>query len=185
MEKVFTLLWVLFAVVAFVVRMVKKMRDNAARETQERPARPSVPELPAASFQEMLKQMQARNVAPASSEASRSEQQSRPAVSNTRRTPGGRPMPQAKAQPARSQERTDIRPKSQERPALTPVFAAALPRASREVPIEDYWQQRARQQAELPPPSVPTVVAVRQLLARPESVRAAFVLSEILQRRHF
>jgi len=184
MEKVFTLLWVLFAVVAFVVRMVKKMRDNAARETQERPARPAVPELPAASFQEMLKQMQARNAAPASSEAPGNEQP-RSTVPSARRTPGGRPMPQAKAQPTRSQERTDIRPKSQERPALTPVFAAALPRASREAPMEDYWQQRARQQAEAAPATVPTVTVVRQMLARPESVRAAFVLSEILQRRHF
>lgn len=181
MEKVFTLLWVLFAVVAFVVRMVKKMRDNGAREAQERPSRPAVPELPTASFQELLRQMQARNVTSTNSETSRTEQQ-RPTA---RRTPAGRPVPQEKARPARSQERTDIRPKSQERPAQKPVFATALPRASREAPIEDYWQQRARQQSELPPPSVPTVVTVRQMLARPESVRAAFVLSEILQRRHF
>ena len=185
MEKVFTLLWVLFAVVAFVVRMVKKMRDTAARETQERPARPVAPELPAASFQEMLKQLQARNATPAGSEASGPEQQRPPTAPTARRTPAGRPVPQEKARPARSQERTDIRPKSQERPALTPVFAAALPRASREAPMEDYWQQRARQQAEAAPANVPTVAVVRQLLARPESVRAAFVLSEILQRRHF
>jgi hypothetical protein len=181
MEKVFTLLWVLFAVVAFVVRMVKKMRDTTARETQERPARSTVPELPTASFQELLKQLQARNAPAATSEMPAPQ----PSPATTRRTPAGRPVPQEKARPARSQERTSIRPKSQERPAAVPVFAAALPRASREAPMEDYWQQRARQQSELPPPTVPTVVAVRQLLARPESVRAAFVLSEILQRRHF
>lgn len=180
MEKIFTVLWVLFAVVAFVVRMVKKMRDTTVREAQERPSRSAVPELPMASFQEMLKQMQARHATPTTSEAPGQRPNS-----TTRRTPAGRPMPQAKAQPARSQERTDIRPKSQERLAQTPVFAAALPRASREAPMEDYWQQRARQQAEAVPTSVPATLVVRQLLARPESVRAAFVLSEILQRRHF
>jgi len=180
MEKVFSLLWILVAIGVFVFRMVKKAQETTARESRERPRTPASdgPALPQVTFQELLKQMQERN---AGSPAS---------------TPAGRPLPRETARPAHSQERTDVRPHSQERPAARPktlevktppaVPAAALPRASVEAPMTDYWQdrekRRVKEQAE---GATPLNQSVRRLLAQPENVRAAFVLSEILQRRHF
>lgn len=187
MEKVFTLLWVLIAIGAFVVRMVKKMRDTAAREAQERPNRPAIPALPTTTFAELLKQMQARNAAePAALPAPGLSRLPQLPAKSGPRTPAGRPVPLEIARPARSQERTTIRPKSQEKLPVVALPATALPRASHEAPMEDYWQQRTRLQAQTAAqPKARVAHDVRQLLARPEGLRAAFVLSEILQRRHF
>ena len=181
MEKVWTLLWILFAIGTFVFRMLKKMRETSARESQERPPRPGgvVPDLPTASFQEMLRQMQARNSgeaapvvpAPASAPAGRL-------------TLGGRPMPRETARPTQSQERIKVQTVSLEAPAVatsrnTPApiarRAAGLPRAS------------TGSDSRLPAsaPATGTVGAtVRQWLRQPESVRAAFVLSEVLRRKY-
>src|SRR5688572_12196322 len=115
MEKVYTLLWILLGVGVFVFRMVMKMRETSAQESQERPQRPrsAAPELPATTFQELLKQMQARNAEPGSTPLSI------PAVPQPvpARTPGGRLLPREIARPARSQERTRVRQHSLEAPA--------------------------------------------------------------------
>ncbi|WP_046242316.1 hypothetical protein [Hymenobacter terrenus] len=188
MEKIHTLLWILFGIGVFVFRMVKKMQETSARESRERPPRPggAVPSLPTATFQEMLRQMQARNTA---------EPNNVPAPTNTpatpqappKRTPGGHPMPREVARPARSQERTDVRQTSLEAPATARPHNAPAPPARRSSSLP-------RASVEAPMPSrLPATTAgapasvsetVRQLLRQPESVRAAFVLSEIFQRKY-
>ncbi|WP_310395222.1 hypothetical protein [Hymenobacter sp.] len=186
MEKVYTLLWILFGLGVYVFRLVKKAQETSARENQERPARPgpAVPGLPTATFQELLKQMQARNVAgpdttpaPAPVPAP-----SVPAL----RTLGGRLMPREVARPVRSQERAVARALSLEaRAAARPRNApgplarrsSALPRASVVAPVQDYWQEPAA-------PAAPLSATVRQWLSQPESVRAGLVLSEILKRKY-
>ncbi|GAB3309294.1 hypothetical protein ACFQT0_17730 [Hymenobacter humi] len=183
MEKVYTLLWILFGVGVFIFRMVMKMRETSARESQERPPRPRsvAPELPATSFQDMLKQMQARNAEPASTP------QPTPAVPQPLpfRTPGGRLLPREIARPTLSQERTKVRQSSLEAPAtarsgmLTPLVrrSSELPRASMEV----LGQIKPVVAAS---PSAALNETVRTMLRQPESVRAAFVLSEIFQRKY-
>lgn len=186
MEKVTTLVWVLVAIGAFVYRMVKQMQETSERESRERPVRPepptgsAVPGLPAASFQELLQQMQARNAAPAPPAPD-----FQPAA---KRTLGGRLMPREIARPTLSQEGTAVRQASLEAPATarsamnTPAplvrRASAQPRAYTEVP------QEFNRPANAPRPAVPLSETVRQMLRQPESVRAAFVLSEIFQRKY-
>ncbi|GAA4361884.1 hypothetical protein GCM10023185_29240 [Hymenobacter saemangeumensis] len=182
MEKVYSLLWILFAVGVYVFHLFKKAQETTERESRERPRQTGAPTptLPQPTFQEMLKQMQERNAG-------------QPAAEHT---PAGRPLPQELARPAQSQERTAVRPKSLERTevaphslevkAPVPVYAAALPRASTEAPITDYWQERElRRVREQSQEALPLNQSVRRLLTQPENVRAAFVLSEILQRRQF
>jgi hypothetical protein len=173
MEKLQSLLWILLALGVFVVRMVQKMRATSAQEARERPNL-DAPALPAATFQEMLKQMQARNagetVAP-----------------EVGRTPAGRQLPHEVARPAKSQERTRSRQTSLEVPAATrplspptPVArrASSLPRANSGQSDQTYWNQAAAVATE------PASQVVRRLLASPADLRAAFVLTEILQRRY-
>ena len=185
MDEIFTLLWILVGIGAFVFRMVKKMPETAARESRERPVRPggAVPGLPAASFQELLQQMQARNAAP----ASRPAPAAAPPAPLVPRTLGGRLLPREIARPVRSQERPLAKALSLEAPATNRATnaaaplarrASALPRASTEAPAADLRSGAARS-------ATPVGETVRQLLRQPESVRAAFVLSEILQRKHF
>jgi membrane peptidoglycan carboxypeptidase len=183
MDKTVSLLWILFAVGAFVYRMVKKMQETSIQESQERPRRPggAVPELPTATFQEMLRQMQSRNAA----EPSPAPDPSPTAASPGERTLGGRPMPHETARPTRSQERTLVRQTSLEAPATaqprtvpTPLArrSSSLPRASARAPIPS-----------APPAARPASTlneTVRQMLHQPESVRAAFVFSEIFQRKY-
>ena len=183
MEKVYTLLWILFGVGVFIFRMVMKMRETSAQESQERPQRPrsAAPELPATSFQEMLKQMQARNAAPGS------PPQPAPAVPQplAPRTPGGRLLPRELARPTRSQERTKVQQASLEAPAtarpgvLTPLVrrSSEMPRAS----IEALGEIKPVVAASA---STALNETVRTMLRQPESVRAAFVLSEIFQRKY-
>ncbi len=184
MEKVQTLLWILFAVGAFVYGMVQKMRATTAQETRERPRTPAVPALPTATFQELLKQMQARNAAEPGAPAPPATGQFGPAPN----TLGGRPMPHPRAPAARSQERTAPRRSSSEtlvvaRPInpATPVVqrGSGLPRAV----VTAQADATYRPFAAPAPASEPTGTAVRRLLAQPANVRAAFVLSEILGRR--
>ncbi|MBC6698693.1 hypothetical protein [Hymenobacter sp. BT190] len=174
MEKIYSLLWIVLGLGVFIWRMVQKAQATTAREQQQRPPRTrQAPPLPAASFEELLKQMQAGNrpAAPASGQM----------------TPAGRPLPHETATPARSLERPTVAATSLEtapdaRSLEVPLHearrAASQPRASRR-PHEpaDYW---ARQQAQTQEPARATVT---DLLRNPADLRAAFVLSEILQRR--
>lgn len=184
MEKVFTLLWVIVAVGVFIFRMVMKMRETVARESRERPLRPegAVPSLPTATFQEMLRQMQSRNAGePATPSVAKAPAGPPPAL-----TLGGRPMPREVARPTRSQERTREQQTSLEAPATVRVRNApapaarrssTLPRASVEAPLPELRPAPAR-------PSATVSETVRTWLSRPESVRAAFVLNEVLQRKY-
>jgi hypothetical protein len=191
MEKVVTLLWILFGIGVFVIRMIVKMRDTNAQEGQERPRRPgnAVPELPTATFQELLKQMQSRNAGEPVTEAT--VPAPRPAAALPQppatRTPSSRARPREVARPARSLERTTVRQVSLEAPAAArphthvgpPVRRSSdMPRASQETVIA-----RSRQPTDAPAVT-PLNETVRQMLRRPESVRAAFVLSEIFQRKY-
>jgi hypothetical protein len=185
MEKLYSLLWILVAIVVVIYRLVKKMQQTSEREAHERPQRPGsvMPQLPTVTFQELLKQMQARNTQP---EATPTAEPVAAPRKKEARTPAGRVAPSETARPAQSQERTAVLTRSLEVRTPVPVLGAALPRASAEAPMEDYWQQRTRQQAEADASqAVPLHQVVRQILAQPESVRAAFVLSEVLQRRDF
>jgi hypothetical protein len=183
MEKFVSLFWILLAIGAFVYRIVKKMQENSVRESQERPRRPggAVPELPAATFQELLRQMQARNAnetSPAPNSADPDE-----------RTLGGRPMPHETARPTpRSQERTVVRQTSLEAPATARPHNAPAPLARRS---SDLPRASSRAPVFIPPAppaarsaAPPLNETVRQMLRQPESARAAFVLSEIFQRKY-
>ena len=190
MEKVQTLLWILLAVGAFVYRMVQKMRATTAQEIRERPRAPAGPALPTASFQELLRQMQARNAAEPGAPRPPATGQFLPASAGPAPRPntlGGRPMPVA-----RPQERHPRRPlrrlTSLEAPATArpinrsaPVVqrGASLPRAITTAQIDATY----RPFASAAPVPEPTGAVVRRLLAQPANVRAAFVLGELLNRR--
>jgi len=186
-EKIITLLWILFGIGAFVFRMIKKAQETTVRESQERPTRPgrAVPGLPAATFQDMLRQMQARNAAdPNGAPAPEAPPVGPPPAAP--RTLGGRLLPREVARPIRSQERIAPRRPSLEAPATArprnaPAPPArrssALPRASAEAPMDGNRPAAAR-------PAATLNETVREMLRRPESVRTAFVLSEIFQRKH-
>ncbi|AWM32463.1 hypothetical protein [Hymenobacter nivis] len=190
MEKVQTLLWVVLGLGAFVYRMVQKMRNTAAQEERERPRAPAVPALPTATFQELLKQMQARNADEPGVPRPPVTSQSLPAPASPAARPntlGGRPMPVA-----RPQERRPRRPlrrlTSLEAPATarpmspaTPVVqrGANLPRAV----VLAQPDATYRPFGAPAPAAESTGAAVRRLLTQPANVRAAFVLSEILNRR--
>jgi hypothetical protein len=187
MEKLQTLLWILFGIGVFVFRMVKKMQETSAQESRERPQRPggAVPGLPTANFQELLKQMQARNAANDSAPQSETAAPA-PPLPKAKRTLGGRLMPREIARPVRSQERTPVRARSLEAPAVTrPINvpapparrSSALPRASTKPSEESHRQLPARS-------ATPVNETVRQWLSQPDTLRAAFVLNEILTRKH-
>ncbi|MDB5236763.1 MAG: hypothetical protein JWR44_3756 [Hymenobacter sp.] len=183
MEKLQTLLWILFGIGVFVFRMVKKMQETSTRESRERPQQPggTVPGLPTATFQELLQQMQSRN-APVAAARPDNKPPITPAL-ESKRTLGGRPMPREAARPARSQERPVGRPLSLEAPATSrPINApapparrsSAMPRASVKSPLE----------TALPAPVAASVNGtVRRWLGQPDTLRAAFVLSEIWKRK--
>ncbi|MBF9220710.1 hypothetical protein [Hymenobacter ruricola] len=183
MEKLATLLWILFALGAFVFRLIKKAQETTARETQERPRRPqaSSPALPTATFQEMLRQMQARNAAePDTGRPVVVPDVPRPAAP---RTLGGRPMPHEVARPTRSQERTSVPQRSLEAPTTARPHNAPAPPAKRSSGLTRADRQRPLQLKSEPTPPATTDV-VREMLRRPESVRAAFILSEIFTRKY-
>ncbi|GAB3294544.1 hypothetical protein [Hymenobacter tenuis] len=189
MEKVQTLVWILVVLAVFVWRMVQKAKATTAREQQERrfsrpdpsgKPRPIAPGLPATSFEELLRQMQNQNKStpPASTPAPTFLPET---------TPAGRPMPQEKAPAARSLEMEQRNARSLERQATTARslettrkearLASTLPRTTTQHRNEDYWSRpEAAAQSS-------TRATVADSLRNPASVRAAFVLSEILQRR--
>ncbi|UOQ99925.1 hypothetical protein MUN81_10585 [Hymenobacter sp. 5317J-9] len=183
MEKLATLLWILFALGAFVFRLIKKAQETTAREKQERPRRPQndAPALPTATFQEMLRQMQARNAAePDSPRPVAVPPVPQPAAP---RTLAGRPMPQEVARPARSQERTTVPQRSLEAPATARPHNAPAPSPQRSTGLSKADRQRP-QQFKSEPAAGSTTDTVREMLRRTEGVRAAFVLSEIFARKY-
>ncbi len=189
MDELKTLVWILLAIGAFVYRMVKKVQENSARESRERPARPAgsvVPSLPTASFQELLQQMQARNAPVPAAPASPDFPVAPPVPAA--RTLGGRLMPRETARPTFSKERVAVRQASLEAPAtarssaFTPSVivrrASEQPRAHIEALSESDKQGSAGRLG------APLNATVRQMLRQPDGVRAAFVLSEIFQRKY-
>ena len=193
MEKLQTLLLIVLGLGVFIWRMVQKARATTEQERRERKfSRPDstgrprpVAALPATSFEEMLRQMQEQNrtgnppTAPV-----------RPPAIPTQTTPAGRALPQETAPAPRSLEQTTVAPKSLERssearslevPRHEARRAAALPRATTQHGQEDYWSQnqvRRREEARLQAQS-----SIADRLRNPADLRAAFVLSEILQRK--
>lgn len=185
MEKLQTLVWILIGLVVFIWRMVQKARTMTQREQQERRfskpdstgrPRPVTP-LPATSFEELLRQMQAQN------------QPAKPATEKPEETtPAGRPLPR---EAARSQEKTDVTARSQERtatarsleaPAHAARRASTLPRAAASVnSSNDYWLQEEARRREQSRPDPPR--NINDLLRKPADLRNAFILSEILQRK--
>ncbi|OGX88921.1 hypothetical protein [Hymenobacter glacialis] len=186
MDEFKTLVWILLAIGAFVYRMIKKVQENSARESRERPAGGVVPGLPTASFQELLQQMQARNApmpaAPAPPNSTLAP------LAPAERTLGGRLMPREIARPTFSKERVAVRQASLEAPAtarsraFTPSVvvrrASDQPRAYTESLLESDKQGSVGRSA------APLNETVRQMLQQPDGVRAAFVLSEIFQRKY-
>ncbi|MDF7811804.1 hypothetical protein [Hymenobacter sp. YC55] len=193
MEKLQTLLWIVLGLGIFVWRMAQKARAMTERERRERKfSRPDntgkprpVATLPTTSFEEMLRQMQEQNRTGNPTPAS-----TRPSAVPTQTTPAGRPLPRETAPTPRSLEQTTAEPKSLERsrearslevPRHEARRAAALPRANTQHGQEDYWSQnqvRRREEARLQAQS-----SLADRLRNPADLRAAFVLSEILQRK--
>jgi len=173
MEKLQTLVIILLGLGIFVWRMLKQAAETTAREQQERPRRPgseTAPALPDTSFQELLRQMQNKN----------------------QPQPTAMPEPVAPVRPAaaRSLERRKKQAVSLEEPATTRAAytpepharrAATLPRAATVAPMDDYW---AKKKPLVSGPSTPanSRSIVLEALHNPATVRAAFVLSEILRR---
>ena len=179
MEKVWTLLWILFAIGAFIFRTLKKVQENSAQESRERSLRPggAVPDLPTASFQEMLRQMQTRN----SGEAAPVVPTPNPAGPLTL---GGRPMPREIARPVRSQERTKVQTVSLEAPSVAISRNAPAPVARRAAGLPRASAGTGNRPSATAPATGTVGATVRQWLSQPESVRAAFVLSEVLRRKY-
>ena len=183
MEKLQTLFWILIGLGAFIWRMVQKAKATTQREQQERKfsrpdstgrPRPVAP-LPATSFEEMLKQMQAQN---------------RAGNSPNQTTPAGRPLPQETARAPRTLEQPATAARSLERqkearsleaPAHEARRAAGLPRTATQHGQEDYWSRVQRQQRE--EVRQQALSGIQERLRNPADLRAAFVLSEILQRK--
>ncbi|WP_022824843.1 hypothetical protein [Hymenobacter norwichensis] len=184
MEKLQTLLWILIGLGVFIWRMVQKAKATTQREQQERKfsrpdstgrPRPVAPPLPATSFDEMLKQMQAQN---------------RAGNSTNQTTTAGRPFPQETAHTPRTLEQPTTVAKSLEtskeaRSLEVPVHearrAAGLPRAATQHGQEDYWSRVQRQHREQVRQQA--LSSIQERLRNPADLRAAFVLSEILQRK--
>ena len=91
-------------------------------------------------------------------------------------------MPREVARPTRSQERTKVRQTSLETPAPIARRSSSLPRASFEAPtpVLHPTPGTGRQTGS----TTHTSDTLRRWLSQPESVRAAFVLSEVLQRKY-
>ncbi|OWP62094.1 hypothetical protein CDA63_16105 [Hymenobacter amundsenii] len=190
MEDFKSIIWVLLAVGVFIWQMVQKIKSQAeAAEQKEqrrtarqdfgtaKPTPKPVPPVPSSSFEELLAQMQRQNRAEES-------------------LPEPAPEPVAETRPAsvepmgryaRSQEKIEVEihslelptpeARSLEAPKRAARRADTMPRTSTQHGQEDYWSQ--------PKPATPeqTRRTVNDLLRNPADIRAAFVLSEILQRR--
>ncbi|MCA8830604.1 hypothetical protein [Hymenobacter pini] len=177
MAELKALIWVIIGLAVFIWQMIQKARATTAREQQQRPRNTrTAPPLPSGSFDELLKQMQAQNqprpLQPAPPEP-------RPAT-----TPAGRAVPRETAPPVRNLEVPSIEARSLEQPAAPRSLeaprrearrAATLPRAAAQPNPDDYWTR--------PASASDNQLSIREMLRNPASVRSAFVLGEILQRR--
>ncbi|RSK24172.1 hypothetical protein [Hymenobacter metallilatus] len=173
MAELKALAWILIGLAVFIWRMVQKARTTTAREQRERPrttGRPAA--LPAGSFDELLKQFQTQN-----------QPAARPVPPAT--TMGGRPLPAEAAPRPRSLEKTEAPARSLERSAAPHLLeaprravrrAATLPRAANQPNPDDYWSRQPGATPEARPP-------LGELLRNPGTLRTAFLLGEILQRR--
>ncbi|NVO33318.1 hypothetical protein [Hymenobacter lapidiphilus] len=199
MEDIKGFVWVIGAIVFFIWRMVQKAAEKA-KEAHDRqqaqqpggaPVRRPAPSAPAVSFEELLAQMQRQNQQPAPPEPGPpAERDAAQEWEQEQRNPEpqakpGRPAPVPRF--GRGLEKTEVEQYSQELPARearsleAPKRAArlgsSLPRTSTEHGNEDFWSQKR-----VAPK--PTGRTVNELLKNPANIRAAFVLSEILQRRY-
>ncbi|WP_426492189.1 hypothetical protein [Hymenobacter sp. 102] len=181
MAELKALLWILLGLGVFIWRMVQKARATTAREQQQRPRNTrTVPPLPSGSFEELLKQMQAQNQPKSGNTAPASA----PSVAPPATTPAGRTVPREAAVPVRNLERAAAPARSLEQPATSRSLevpqrearrAATLPRAAAQANPDDYWAR--------PAASAHARLTIQEMLKNPASVRTAFVLGEILQRR--
>ncbi|QMU28272.1 hypothetical protein [Adhaeribacter radiodurans] len=161
MEEFKWIFYILIAVIIWVVRMWLKAFQSPESTTGNRPKAPSVypvPAPPATSYQDILKEMKA---------SSERAKQVTPPKSLERRAPSERTV-----MPARTLEKTDTRPKSLE----------TIPVSPREIIRKPSAIEQARQTK---PPVVQTnsTINYAKLLRNPQSVRTAFILSEVLNRR--
>ncbi|MBT2557657.1 hypothetical protein J7E24_07665 [Hymenobacter sp. ISL-91] len=200
MEDIKGFVWVIGAIVFFIWRMVQKAAEKAkeaadrqqAQQPGGAPVRRPAPSAPAVSFEELLAQMQRQNQQPAPPEPGPMAERAAP--QEWEQQEQRIPEPQAKpARPApaprfgRGLEKTEVEQYSQELPARearsleAPKRAArlgsSLPRTSTEHGNDDFWSQK-----KISPKQ--TRRTVNELLQNPADIRAAFVLSEIFQRRY-
>ncbi|WP_157541262.1 hypothetical protein [Hymenobacter aerophilus] len=210
MEDFKGLIWIIGAVVFFIWRMVQKVAEKA-KEAQQRaqqaegPRPPGsaaaprpAPPVPAVSFEELLAQMQRQNqqsqapVPPAPPLAERNppreweqrqqqwdeEQRNEPQPIPDRPEPVGRfARPEKTEVELYSQELPTAEARSLEAPKRALRRGSALPRTSTQHGQEDFWSQK-----KISPKQ--TRRTVNELLQNPADIRAAFVLSEIFQRRY-
>ncbi|SDX44633.1 hypothetical protein [Hymenobacter psychrophilus] len=206
MEDIKGFVWVIAAVVFFIWRMVQKAAEKAkeaqvrqqARQPGGAPAPRPAPAVPAVSFEELLAQMQRQNQQPAPPEPRPLAERDPPQEWEQRREQWdqeqqGQEPPAKPARPApvprfgRGLESTEIDAYSQELPARearsleapkrAPRLAQNQPRTSTQHGSEDFWSQK-----QISPKQ--TRRTVNELLQNPADIRAAFVLSEIFQRRY-
>ncbi|UOR06673.1 hypothetical protein MUN82_06135 [Hymenobacter aerilatus] len=173
MEKLQTILLILFGLGVFIWRMVRKAIETTARESRERP-RPKVPSLPDTSFKELLKQMQAQNQPDATP---------RQPVGPAPTTPADRPLPRETTPPPHSLERTEVRPISLEEKATNRANQETVPRARRAATLPRATSPLPKAYNRPSGTTNPTRRTVRDSLRNATDVRAAFVLSEVLRRK--
>ncbi|RFP66610.1 hypothetical protein D0N36_02585 [Hymenobacter lapidiphilus] len=172
--------------------MVQKAAEKAkeahdrqqAHQPGSAPVRRPAPSAPAVSFEELLAQMQRQNQpAPpplaereppqAEWEQEEQEQEARPA----RPVAAARfPRPENTEVELHSQELPAAEARSLEVPKRVLRRGSALPRTSTQHGTEDFWSQKTISPKQ-------TRRTVNELLQNPANLRAAFVLSEILQRK--
>ncbi|PSR53173.1 hypothetical protein AHMF7605_06330 [Adhaeribacter arboris] len=162
MEEFKWLFYVLLAVIIWVVRMWMKAFQSPKSNPAKRSNSPNVyptPKPPATSYQDILKEMQTSN--------ERAKQVAPPKSLERSSSAEGTIVP------AKTLEKTEIRPKSLENIIVKPKEVIRKPSN-----IELARQAKA-------PVSVPVTPAVNyaRLLRNPQNVRTAYVLSEILNRR--
>ncbi len=162
MEEFKWLFYILLAVIILVVRMWIKAFGSSKSTSANQPKTPNVypvPKPPATSYQDILKEMQA---------SSERAKQVVPPNTLERTT-----RPERINIPAKTLEKTEVRPKSLEQIYVAPKDVIRKPSS-----IE--LARQAKTPVNVP---VTPVVNYTRLLRNPQNVRTAFILSEILNRR--
>ena len=201
-------IWIIAAIGFFIWRMVQKASEKfkeAQLEEQRRQARTSgggaaprlAPSVPAVSFEELLAQMQRQNQQaaqpPLAERNPPQEWEQRQQQWDEEQRWGQEPQPEAlpdrprpvarfgraleKPEELYSQELPAPEARSLEAPRRALRRGSALPRTSTEHGSEDFWSQEKVSPKQ-------TRRTVNELLRNPADIRAAFVLSEIFQRRY-